>query len=96
VVAGAIRVVQDQGGSQVELARRTEGDIVGEMSLITRAPRIATLVADGSVRTIRVGQREFASILRERPGVALAVMRVLADRLQEAGLHIDRTDPSPA
>ena len=66
------------------------------MSLITRTPRMATLVADGAVRTIRVGQREFASILRERPGVDLAVMRVLAERLQEAGLQGDRTDPSTA
>jgi CRP-like cAMP-binding protein len=93
VVAGAIRVVQEQQGSEVQLARRTEGEVVGEMSLITRTPRIATLVADGPVRTIRVGQREFASILRERPGVALAVMRVLADRLQEAGLQSDRPIP---
>jgi CRP-like cAMP-binding protein len=56
---------------------------VGEMSLITHAPRIASLVADGPVRTIRIGRREFESMLRERPDVALGVMRVLAQRLSE-------------
>ena len=83
VVDGAIRVLQDRDGSEHGIARRTAGDVVGEMSLITRAPRMASLIADGAVRTIRIGRREFESILRERPDVALAVMRVLAQRLSE-------------
>ena len=65
------------------MARRSVGDVVGEMSLITRSPRIASLLAEGPVRTIRLGRREFESILRERPGVAMAVMRELATRLAE-------------
>ncbi|HXJ65491.1 MAG TPA: Npt1/Npt2 family nucleotide transporter [Actinomycetota bacterium] len=83
VVDGTIRVVQDRSGAEHELARRTTGDVVGEMSLITRSPRIASLLADGAVRTIRLGHRDFESMLRERPGIALAVMRVLAGRIAE-------------
>ena len=83
VVDGTIRVVQDRSGAEHELARRTTGDVVGEMSLITRSPRIASLLADGAVRTIRLGHRDFESMLRERPGIALAVMRVLAGRIGE-------------
>jgi HEAT repeat protein len=83
VIEGTIRVVQGGEGSERELARRATGDVVGEMSLIAQAPRIASLVADGPVRTIRLGRHEFESMLRERPGVALAVMRVLVQRLAE-------------
>jgi HEAT repeat protein len=83
VIDGTIRVVQDRGSTERELARRATGDVVGEMSLITQSPRIASLVADGAVRTIRLGRREFESMLRERPGIAMAVMRVLANRLAE-------------
>ena len=83
VVDGTIRVVQDRGGTEHELARRTKGEVVGEMSLITHAPRVASLLADGAVRTIRLGHREFESMLRERPGIAMAVMQVLANRLAE-------------
>jgi CRP-like cAMP-binding protein len=54
------------------------------MSIITQKPRIASLVAEGPVRTIRLGHAEFESMLRERPGIALAVMRALALRLAEA------------
>ena len=83
VIEGTIRVVQGREGSEREVVRRSSGDVVGEMSLIAQAPRIASLIADGPVRTIRLGRHEFESMLRERPGVALAVMRVLVQRLAE-------------
>jgi HEAT repeat protein len=83
VIEGTIRVVQGGEGSERELARRSAGEVVGEMSLIAQAPRIASLIADGPVRTIRLGRHEFESMLRERPGVALGVMRVLVQRLAE-------------
>jgi hypothetical protein len=84
VTDGVIRVITDLGGNEREIARRSAGDVVGEMSIITRNPRIASLVADGVVRTIRIGQRDFESMLRERPDLAIGVMRVLADRLAES------------
>lgn len=84
VVEGTIRVVRDREGAQQELARRTSGDVVGEMSIVTQEPRMATLVADGDVRTVTLGHREFESMLRERPSIALAVMRVLAHRVAES------------
>jgi HEAT repeat protein len=85
VIDGEVRVVHDDddGAAEVELARRGPGDVIGELSLITRGPRVASLVAAGDVRTIRIGRREFESLLLERPEVALAVMRVLATRVAE-------------
>ena len=81
ILAGTIRVVRDRDGAAVPVAQRVPGDVVGEMSIISRAPRVASLVAGGDVRTISIGRREFESMLAERPDVALAVMRVLAERL---------------
>lgn len=86
VVDGDVRVVLvDPGtGSDVELARRTQGDVVGEMALITQEPRMASLVASGEVRTLRLGRTEFEGVLRERPDTAIAVIRVLSLRLVES------------
>jgi hypothetical protein len=89
VVDGDVRVVRDGPSGEIELVRRTRGDVIGELSLITREPRVASLVAAGEVRTIRIGRREFESLLRERPDVGLAVMRVLAHRVAETAT----TDP---
>jgi hypothetical protein len=89
IVEGDVRIVRDAPSGEVELVRRTRGDVIGELSLITREPRVASLVAAGEVRTIRIGRREFESLLRERPDVGLAVMRVLAHRVAETAT----TDP---
>jgi CRP/FNR family transcriptional regulator, cyclic AMP receptor protein len=91
VMAGTVRVVQGSEGSEREIARIGEGEVVGEMSVITRAPRMASLIADGPVRTMALRHLEFESILRERPGVGLAVMRVLAQRLAAADGHTPET-----
>ena len=80
VASGTVRV--EAGGS--EIARRGVGEVVGEMSLITRGPRMASLVADGDVRAIRIGRREFESMIHDRPDIGIGVMRVLAQRLAEA------------
>lgn len=78
VLEGAVRVVR---ADEETIARRGAGDVVGEMSVITRTPRVASLIAGGDVRTLRIGHREFEAMVRERPDIALAVMRVLAERL---------------
>jgi CRP-like cAMP-binding protein len=81
VLTGVVAVVRGDAGATVTVARRGAGDVVGEMSIITHSPRMASLLAEGDVRTLRIGHREFESMIRERPDVSLAVMRVLAERL---------------
>lgn len=84
IVSGEIRVVVSVAdGRDAEIARRKTGEYVGEMALITGAPRIATLVAAGDARLLRIGRAEFEAILRERPETSLAIMRVLSARLTE-------------
>jgi Cyclic nucleotide-binding domain len=75
---GTVRVVRGDGET---IARRGPGEVVGELSVIRRAPHVATLIAEGDVRTLHIGYREFEAMVHERPDIALAVMRVLAERL---------------
>ncbi len=86
VVSGDVSVMitsADQKETR-EVAKRSAGDYVGEMAIISREPRIATLVASGAVRTLCIDQKRFEGILRERPEISLAMMRVLCQRLKEA------------
>jgi HEAT repeat protein/ATP/ADP translocase len=85
LVSGEIRVmVRRDGGAPVEVARRRVGESVGEMAVVSRAPRMASLVAQGEVRTLAIDRRRFERILRERPEASLAVMGVLCTRLRES------------
>jgi CRP-like cAMP-binding protein len=83
VVEGEIEVDLGSEDGGVELARRGSGEVVGEMSLITQEPRMASLTAVGDVRTLSIDRPRFERILVERPQVSLAVMRQLCTRLQQ-------------
>jgi HEAT repeat protein len=83
IVSGEVRVLGDSDEGPVELALRQPGDGVGEMGVISQEPRMASLVAKGDVRILYIEQKRFESILRERPDISLAVMRVLISRLKE-------------
>jgi HEAT repeat protein len=81
IASGAVRVVGPDGSL---LAQRRVGEVVGELSIVADIPRMASLVADGQVRVLAIGREEFDSILRDRPQVAFAIIRVLASRFVES------------
>ena len=84
IVSGEVRVVSALGNEAVkELARRKSGEVVGEMAIISQEPRTATLIASGDVRCLCIDQKQFESIIRERPETSLAIMRVLIARVQQ-------------
>ena len=86
IVSGEVRVCSVQDGKEMEIAIRKAGDYVGEMSIIGREPRMASLVAIGDVRVLCIDQKSFEGLLRERPDVSWSVIQVLSQRLKEASL----------
>jgi CRP/FNR family cyclic AMP-dependent transcriptional regulator len=76
-VDGEVDVV---GGDRT-LAVRGAGDVIGEMAVISSRPRVASLRAKSDVRVLEIHKPAFEAILRERPETALALMRVLCERL---------------
>jgi hypothetical protein len=85
IVSGEVSVaVRDGSGAERTVAVRSEGDVVGEMAIVTNEPRMADLVARRAVRVLSIERRRFESILRERPETSLGVIRVMSRRLTEA------------
>jgi CRP/FNR family cyclic AMP-dependent transcriptional regulator len=77
IVDGEVDVI---AGGRMLAVRRT-GDVIGEMSVISSRPRVASLRAKSDVRVLEIHKPAFEAILRERPETALALMRVLVERL---------------
>jgi hypothetical protein len=77
IVDGEVDVIADGR----PLAIRGSGDVIGEMSVISSRPRVASLRAKSDVRVLEIHKPAFEAILRERPETALALMRVLCERL---------------
>ena len=82
IVSGKVLVMMNAR----QVAVRSIGDCVGEMAILTRQPRSATLTAESEVRVLCVERRDFQAMLRDRPEIGLAVIRTLAQRLREQPL----------
>ena len=63
------------------VARLGEGSFVGEIALLSRSPRTATVVAATPMRALVITGRDFVQLLDTLPELWLKVARALADRL---------------
>jgi CRP-like cAMP-binding protein len=80
IVDGKARVTR-RGKKVAELG---PGDFFGDLALLDRAPRNATVVAETPMEVLVLGQREFAALIDEVPGFAHKLLAGLARRLREA------------
>jgi CRP-like cAMP-binding protein len=65
-----------------EVAQLGPGDFFGDLALLDRAPRNATITATSSMEVLVLGQREFAALIDEVPGFAHKLLAGLARRLR--------------
>jgi CRP/FNR family transcriptional regulator, cyclic AMP receptor protein len=79
IAEGSARVVRDG----VVVATLGPGEFFGELSVLDGGPRIAQVVAATRTRCLALASWDFERVLRNEPGVALAVLRVVAARLRE-------------
>ena len=68
----------------VQVSRAKPGDYFGEMALIDRGVRSATVVADTSVTTLRLASRDFLRLLDQDRRIARRLLEELCRRLREA------------
>ena len=80
VLEGSARVSR-QGR---KIATIGSGGSFGELALLEKAPRNATVVADTDMELVVLGQREFAGLIDEVPGFARKLLAGMAHRLREA------------
>jgi CRP/FNR family transcriptional regulator, cyclic AMP receptor protein len=85
VVSGFVQVVAGYGSPHQEtIGTLGKGQYFGEMGAIDNAPRSATAVAKGEVDCVSVGQQEFMETLVRQPAEAIALLKVLFERLRHA------------
>ena len=70
-----------------KVAELGPGQYFGELSLLDRGPRTASVTADTDMELLVLGQREFLGVLDDVPGLAYKILRIMAGRLREADLR---------
>lgn len=97
--AGSVIITEGEGGTQMyvvmegealislkgkELATAGQGELVGEMALISSDIRSATVTAQTDCTLALIDQKSFESMLRYVPDFSIYVINLLANRLQTA------------
>jgi CRP-like cAMP-binding protein len=77
LVDGEVEV--EQGGRLIR--RMKAGDFFGEIALVTKMPRTATVTATTDVRVLVITERDFAALVRQTPEVGRGVAEALVERL---------------
>ena len=72
------------------VATREAKRSIGEMGIISRRPRSADCVALTETAALRIDRDDFWQLLAERPQLALGVINVLSQRLDEAVENLQR------
>lgn len=82
-ISGRLRAyVDDEDGGQRMVREMSRGQIMGEMSLFTDAPRSATVVAIRDSVLVRLGKAQFQRLLATSVQLSMALTRQIIQRLQ--------------
>ncbi|MBK9160572.1 MAG: mechanosensitive ion channel [Nitrosomonadales bacterium] len=75
--------IEASNGEKHTLSVLSKGSFFGEMSLMTGAPRAASVIARTNVECYRLDKEAFEEILLARPGIADEVSQILVTRRAE-------------
>jgi len=83
VAQGQVKVVLiGEDGREVILSVMGEGEFFGEMALVDDEPRSAHVIAMEDSTLLVLRREDFQGILKQTPGIALALLRELSRRLR--------------
>jgi NTE family protein len=86
VLSGRLRVVAEREGEQRVLTTLGPGAALGELAVLTDAPRSASVQAVRDSELLELDGEHFAELLRREPELGIGVARALAERLQRGGM----------
>jgi signal transduction histidine kinase len=83
VVSGAFEIQKQSGQSIIKIDVRNEGDVLGEMALLSSTPRSATVMAVKDSETLCISKEVFENLLSTSSTAARAVLDWVMARLSQ-------------
>ena len=84
ILSGKVRVSKTIEGRDIELASLGKNDFFGEMSLLLRIPRTATIVAIEATETLVIDEQRLLRKIETNPQFAFIMITTLARRLKQS------------
>lgn len=83
LLSGEVDVLVNSPTGEVKISTIGDHTIVGEIAILSDSPRTATIRTTTRTEVLRIHKDHFLMLLAEFPEVAIAVMQVLAKRLNQ-------------
>lgn len=83
VMDGEFEVIKRADTQNIVIAVREAGEVFGEMALLDRAPRTATVRAVREGHVIKIRGEAFQEVLTHSPSVALDILKTVSQRLRQ-------------
>lgn len=87
VLSGALAVEREDA----VIAKRVEGDHVGEMSLIESGPRVATVKALSKTNLLKLSKKQFYSYFASNRQALMEILRTISERSREDLAALERS-----
>lgn len=82
IVKGSAEVFVRAGSQDIRVATVGRNDFIGDMAILCDTPRTATVRAASRCETLVIGKVQLMGLLKSFPEMGIAMMRVLASRLE--------------
>jgi len=92
VLDGQFDVTKRVGPDDVQVGAVGPGEVVGEMALLERGPRTASVRATEAGHTLFIGRDAFVGLMTTDPGIALAMVQTLARRLRATQAMLEQRE----
>jgi signal transduction histidine kinase len=96
VLEGDFEITKHSGSSEVVIAHRGAGEVMGEMSLLDNEPRSATVRALTPSRLLKIDQESFHKLLEWSPPAARAILKTVTSRLRNTEAMLRQSEKMAA
>jgi CRP-like cAMP-binding protein len=80
---GQVEVLREDNGEEQRLMFLEQGEFFGEMAVIERDVRSATVRAKGATRILTVDENHFLRRIHEDPSLAYRIVQTLSSRIRD-------------
>jgi len=87
---GQVEVVVEEDDKEVRLMVLDTGELFGEMAIVERQVRMATVRALGQARVLTIDQKGFLRRIHEDPSLAWNVVQTMSRRIRELAAEVTR------
>ncbi|HMY33533.1 MAG TPA: adenylate/guanylate cyclase domain-containing protein [Leptospiraceae bacterium] len=83
IEAGKIEIFTEISGDKVIFATKGSGTIIGELALLDKSPRMASVRAVEPCRVVGIGAKEFMDLVTTQPAIANGVLQDVVARWRQ-------------